>query len=48
MKLELLVANVTAVGPHDRAERAIIGVCFAGLVFGQSRSFLWPESLFVV
>ena len=39
MKIEWLVANVTAVGSLDRAERVILGVVVAGRVFGQSRSF---------
>ena len=43
MKIEWLVADVTAVGSPDRAERAILGVILAGRVFGQSRSFLWSE-----
>ena len=33
MKIEWLVANVTAVGFLDRAERAILGVIVAGCVF---------------
>ena len=39
MKLEWLVANDTAIGSLDRAERAILGIVVAGRVFGQSRSF---------
>ena len=42
------VADVTAVGSLDRAERAISGVFEAGRVFGQSRSFLWSGNHFVV
>ena len=48
MKIEWLVADATAVGCHDRAKRAILGVIVAGRVFGQSRSFAWPGSHFVV
>ena len=33
MKTVCLVADVTAVGSHDRAERAILGVFVPGLVF---------------
>ena len=48
MKIEWLVADVTVVGCSDRAKRALLGVILAGCVFGQSRSFLWPGSNFVV
>ena len=48
MKIESLVADVTAVGSLDRDERAILGVFVAGLVFGPSRSCLWSGSHFVV
>ena len=48
VKIEWLVADVTAVGSLDRAERAILGVIVAGRVFGQPRSCLWPGSYFVV
>ena len=48
VKIECLVADVTAVGSHDRAKRAILGVFVAGRVFGQSRSFLWSGSHFVM
>ena len=48
MKIEWLVADVTAVGSVDRAKRAIVGVIMGGHVFGQFRSFLWLESHFVV
>ena len=48
MKIEWLVADVTAVGSLDRAEHATLGVVLAGRVFGQSRSFLWSGSHFVV
>ena len=36
MKTEWLLADVTAVGSIDRAERAILGVFMTGPVFGQS------------
>ena len=36
MKKEWLVADVTAVGSLDRAERAISGGIVAGCVFGKS------------
>ena len=48
MKVEWLVADVTAVKSLDRAECAILGVIVAGRIFGQSRSFLWPASYFLV
>ena len=48
MKVEWLVANVTAVGSPDRAEHVILGMILAGRVFGQSRSYLWLGSHFVV
>jgi len=48
VKIEWLVADVTAVGSLDRAERAILGVIVAGRVFGQFRSFLYSGSHFVV
>ena len=41
MKIEWLIADVTAVGSLDRAEHAIVDVIVAGRVFGQFRSFLW-------
>ena len=41
VKIEWLVANMTAVGSLDRAKTAILGVIVAGCVFGQSRSFMW-------
>ena len=41
VKIEWLVADVTAVGSLDRTEHAILGVILAGRGFGQSRSFLW-------
>ena len=47
MKMEWLVADVTAVGSLDRAERAILGPIVAGRVFVQSRPFLWWGSNFV-
>ena len=42
MKTESLVANVTAVGSPDRAERAILEVILAG------RFFLPVQAVFVV
>ena len=48
VKIEWLVADVTAVGSLDRAECAILGVIVAGRVFGQSRSFLWSGGRFVL
>ena len=48
MNIEWLVANVTAVGSLDGAERAILGLMEAGRVFGQSRSYLWSRNRFVV
>ena len=48
VKIEWLVADVIAVGILDRAERAVFEVIVAGCVFGQSRSFLWSGSHFVV
>ena len=48
VRMEWLVADVTAVGCLDRAERAILEVIVAGCVFGQFRSFLWSGSHFVV
>ena len=47
-KIEMLVADVTSVGSPGRAERAIFGVISAGRVFGQSMSFLWSGSHFVM
>ena len=48
MKIEWLVADVTAVGSLDRAERSLVEVIMAGRVFGQFRSYLWSLSHFVV
>ena len=48
MKIEWLVANVTAVGSLDRAEHAVLGVIVAGGVFGQFRTYLWSLSHFVI
>ena len=48
MKIEWLVAGVTAVRSLDRAERAILGGILAERVFGQSRSYLCSGSHFVV
>ena len=47
-KIERLVADVTSVGSPDRAEHASLGLVLAGRVFGQSRSFLWSGSHFLV
>ena len=47
MKIEWLVADVTAVGSLDRAEGTILGVIVAGRVFDQFRSYLWSGSHFV-
>ena len=48
VKIEWLVANVTAVRSLDRAERDILGVIIAGRGFGQSRSYLWSGSQFLM
>ena len=48
MKIYLLFANETPVGPPDRAERAIFGVILAGCVFSQLRLHLWPETHFAL
>ena len=48
MKIEWWIADVTAIGSLDTAERAIFGLILAGRVFRQSRSFLWSGSRFVV
>ena len=48
MKIEWLVADVTAVGSLDRAERAILGDVVAGRVFDKSRSFLRSWCHFVM
>ena len=48
VKIERLVADVKAVEPLDRAERAILGVIVAGGVFVHSRSFSWSGSHFLV
>ena len=48
MKIEWSVANVTAIGSLDRAEDDILGVLLVRRVFGQSRSYLWSGSHFVV
>ena len=40
MKIEWLVANVTAVGLSDIAEGAILGVILVGPYFGQFRPYL--------
>ena len=48
MKIEWLVAGVTAVGSLDRTERAIWGVIVTGCIFGQFRSYLWLGMHFVM
>ena len=48
VKIKWLVADMTVIGSPDRAERAILGVILAGLVFGQPRSFLLSGSHFGV
>ena len=48
MKIEWLVADVTAVGYLDRAERGMLEVIVAGCVFGKFRSYLWSLSHFVM
>ena len=48
MKKECLVADVTAVGSLDRAERAVLGLIEVARVVGQSTSFLWFGGDFVV
>ena len=48
MKNEWLVADVTAIGSLDRAERAILGEIFTGRVFFQLRTYLWSLSHFVM
>ena len=48
VKTEPLVADVTAAGSLDRVERVILGVIVAWRVFGQSRSYLWPGSHFMM
>ena len=48
MKTEWLVTDVIAVGSPGKAEHAILGVILAGRVFGQSRSFLWSGSHFMM
>ena len=47
VKIEWLVADVTAVGSLDRAKRAILGGILAGRVFGQFRSYLLSGSHYV-
>ena len=48
MKIEWLIANLTAVGSPDRAERATLGVILAGPCFGHVSPFLLSGSHFVV
>ena len=47
VKIECSVADVTAVGSLDRAERAFLGVIVAGRVLSQSRSY-FARFLYVV
>ena len=44
MKVNWLVANITAVGFPNIAERAILGTFLAGRCFGQFRPYLWSGS----
>ena len=44
MKMKWFVANVTAVGAPDIAERAILGVILAECCFGRFRPYLWSGS----
>ena len=48
MKIELLVADIIAVGSRDIGEGAILGVILAGHCFCQFRSYLWSGSHFVM
>ena len=48
MKMQWLVADVTAVGSPDRAEGAILGLIWAKRPFGQFRLYLWPGNHFVL
>ena len=48
MKIEWLVANVTAVRSPDIAERAILEVILVRRCFGQFRPHLWSGSDFVM
>ena len=48
MILERFVANVTAVGSPDRAERAILSVILAGRFFWQFMQYLWLGTHFVM
>ena len=48
MKIEWLVADVTAIGFRGRVEGAIWGVILAGRVFGQFSTYLWSLSHFVM
>ena len=48
MKINWLVADITAVGSPDRAERAILGVILTRGYFGQFRPYLWSGSHFVM
>ena len=48
MNIKWLVADVTAVGASDIAERAILGVIVVRRCFGQFRPYLWSGSHFVI
>ena len=48
LKIEWLVANVSAVRSPDRSEGAIMEVILVGRCFGQFRQYLWSGSHFVV
>ena len=48
VKRECLAADITPVGSLDRAKCPILGVAVAERVFGESRSFWWSGSHFVV
>ena len=47
-EIELLVADVTAVGSPDIAECAILEVILDERCFGQFRPYLWSGSQFVM
>ena len=48
VKIEWLVADLTAVGSLDRAERGILEGIVPGCILCQIRSYLWLGSHFVV
>ena len=45
MKIKWLVTDVTAVGSHDRAERAILGMILAGCFLANLGPFVAWEPL---